>query len=104
MAKQITGDQEFYDLLQENKDKLILVDFFARWCGPCKKLSPRLEELAKKHKAKLLVLKVDVDLFGKLSSHVKSVPYLELYVKGKKKSSFVGFDGDAIQKMVEENL
>ena len=46
---------------QITKEGVVLVDFFATWCGPCKMLAPVLEELAEDMKGKAEIVKVDVD-------------------------------------------
>lgn len=55
-----------------------IVDFFATWCGPCKALSPVLDELAKEYEGKILIYKVDVDQNRELSGvfGIRSVPTL----------------------------
>jgi thioredoxin 1 len=58
MALQIT-DQNFEELLAEGKP--MLVDFWATWCGPCKKIGPYIEELAEKYGDQAIIGKVDVD-------------------------------------------
>lgn len=66
-------------------EKLVLVDFFATWCGPCKTLAPILEQVSKKVGNKSKIIKIDVDknkaLAGKLN--VRGVPTLILYKQGK---------------------
>lgn len=47
--------------LKDAGDKLVVVDFYATWCGPCRLIAPVLEKLAEENKEKLVVLKVDVD-------------------------------------------
>ena len=46
--------------------KLVLVDFFATWCGPCSVLGPILEKIAEQFKENLVLIKVDVDKFPKI--------------------------------------
>ena len=58
MALQIT-DQNFDELLAEGKP--MLIDFWATWCGPCKKIGPYIEELAEKYGDQVIIGKVDVD-------------------------------------------
>lgn len=87
--KQIENEQEFEELI---KNDLVLVDFYATWCGPCQMLAPVLEELSKENQ-KLTLLKVDVDKNESLArSHgIMSIPTLEIYKKGTLVSKKVGF-------------
>lgn len=59
-------------------DKPAIIDFFATWCGPCKALSPILEEVADKYKDQIYVYKVDVDQQEELAAlfNIRSVPSL----------------------------
>lgn len=72
-------------LAKVKSDKLVLVDFNAVWCGPCKVLKPILDRIAKKHKDKVTVLPIDVDQNPLLSDamHIKGIPLLILYKDGK---------------------
>ena len=74
-------------------DKLVLVDFYATWCGPCQMLSPIVEELAKKHSDKIKVGKVNVDDAQELAIKygVLSIPTLILFDKESVKKTIVGF-------------
>ena len=67
-----------------DSDKLVLVDFFAEWCGPCKTMKPILEDVKKKIGSCAEVIVVDVDKEEKLSAKYKiqSVPTLILFHKG----------------------
>ena len=69
----------------------MLVDFFATWCGPCKALSPILDELAEKVKD-VKIVKVDIDADSELASEyrVMSVPTLKIFKDGEVKESLVG--------------
>lgn len=65
-----------------NTNEVVLVDFFADWCGPCKALHPALEELAKDFDGKAVISKINVDKNPELAAQfkVRSIPAL-LYFK-----------------------
>jgi thioredoxin len=71
-----------YDITKDSLDYLgkkpAIVDFTATWCGPCKRLSPILEELAKEYKGKIVIYKVDVDKCEDLARafNISSIPAL----------------------------
>ena len=71
----------------------VLVDFWASWCGPCKMLSPVIEEIAKDFDGKIKVGKVNVDdeLGLAMKYRVEVIPTLILFVDGKEEKSTVGF-------------
>jgi thioredoxin 1 len=70
----------------------VLVDFHATWCGPCKVLSPVVEEIARENQGTLKVVKCDVDVASATaSSHsIRSVPTLVLFKDGKEVRRRVG--------------
>lgn len=65
--------------------KPVLVDFYASWCGPCKKMGPVVENLSKEYGDKLAVLKVNVDKNPNLSDEysIQSIPAIKLFKNGK---------------------
>ena len=74
-----------------NHKGLVLVDFYAEWCGPCKVTAPIIDELAKEMKDVKFV-KIDVDANSELSSQyqVFSIPTFIIFEDGKTVSQFVG--------------
>jgi thioredoxin 1 len=73
-------------------DTPVLIDFWAEWCGPCKILSPTVEELAKEYEGKLKVGKVNVDEQGNLAMryNVMSIPTLKFFKGGNIVAELVG--------------
>lgn len=76
-------DTNFEKTVKESKVP-VLVDFYATWCEPCKRMAPRLEELAKEFEGKLLVVKVDVDRCPKMKTKygITRLPTLYLLKPG----------------------
>lgn len=68
-----------------NQSQLVLVDFYADWCGPCKMMSPILQETKTVVKDEVKIIKINVDQHQDLASEfmVKGVPTLMLFKKGK---------------------
>ena len=89
MLKHINSAAEFE---AEIKEGTVLVDFFATWCGPCKMLSPLLEEIAEEN-PNVSVLKIDVDEVGVLAARfgIQSIPTLMLFKNGQRVETRVGY-------------
>lgn len=85
-------DQNFEaEVLQS--DVPVLVDFYATWCGPCKSLTPIVEELAGEYAGRAKIVKCDIDVApGVASSHgIMAVPTLILFKGGEAQTKLTGF-------------
>ncbi|KAF0976929.1 hypothetical protein FDP41_004224 [Naegleria fowleri] len=98
------------DTLAELKDKiknhngLVVIDFFAEWCGPCKRIAPKIEEWSKKYPT-VLFLKVDVDVNDEAASEyaVEAMPTFVFVKNGSKIETVVGANETALVNLIEKN-
>ena len=90
MSEVITS-AEFQSKVLDEKQP-VLVDFFATWCGPCRMLTPTIDEVAKETEGKAKVFKLDIDQSPEIASRygVMSVPTLILFENGQVKKQTVG--------------
>ena len=85
-------DEKNFDKEVLNSDLPVMVDFWAIWCGPCKVLSPIVEELAGEYSGKLKVGKINVDENNSVAMkyNVMSIPTLKFYKGGKVVGELIG--------------
>jgi thioredoxin 1 len=93
MAEKITyvnSTEDFDNLIA--KEKLVLVDFWAVWCAPCRMIAPVIEKLADQYSEKITVAKVDVDKHQELSIRygIQSIPTVILFKDGKIAAKEIG--------------
>lgn len=107
MSKVIEVTQDtFRDTVIES-DKPVVVDFWATWCQPCKKLSPVIEEIAEEMGDQITVAKVDVDDQRMLGAmyQVMSIPTVMIFKGGEKVEEFQGVrPKDDIVEMISDQL
>jgi thioredoxin 1 len=78
------NDGNFDDLVVKS-DKPVLVDFWAEWCGPCRMVSPIMEDIANEYEGKALVVKCDVDSSPAVSARysIRNIPTVLFFKDGK---------------------
>lgn len=88
----VINDQSFAEVIKENE--VVLVDFYADWCGPCKMIAPILEDLAK---AGHVIAKLNVDESQSVAQSlgIVSIPTLHVYRNGELVNKHVGFAAKA---------
>ena len=104
-VKKVTTDTFRKDVIEA--DKPVVVDFWAEWCGPCKKLSPILEEVAEELDGQVTVAKVNVDEERNLGAmfQIMSIPNVLIFNHGEKVDEFVGLRSkDDIVAQVKKQL
>ena len=94
MAKEFT-DANFDELLSSNK--VVVADFWATWCGPCKAMGPSIDELAAEYEGQALIGKVDVEENNDLAEKyaIRSVPTLIFFKDGEMVDKVVGLQPKA---------
>lgn len=101
-------DQNFKQEVEENKG-VVLVDFFAEWCGPCKVQGPIIEELAEEYKGKdgIKIGKLNIDENQETAQkfNVMSIPTLILFKDGKPLETLVGMqDKDSLKELISKSI
>lgn len=104
MSNALEVDEKSFEAEVLNSEAPVLVDFWATWCGPCKMLSPVIEEIAAEKSETLKVGKVNVDEEPALATQfgVVSIPMLVLFKNGKAVKTSVGYQPkEEILKFIE---
>ena len=93
MSKPTPVDDTSFDQIVLQSKIPVLVDFWAEWCGPCRMVSPIVEELAEEYEGKISFAKLDVDQNPRTASKygIMSIPTLLIFKDGNPVSNIVGF-------------
>ncbi len=106
MVRQIDAD-DFYTLLNDESKPIVICDFFATWCGPCKMLAPVMEKMSEKYGGRAEFIKVDIDKNPELAVKygIMSIPLVTVFVGGKEVDKSLGYmDEDEADEFVSKNL
>lgn len=102
MASCKSGEKDIITLttgnfVDETSKGIVMVDFWATWCMPCKAMAPLIEEIASQTKGKVKVGKVDIDKNGRLANQfgIQSIPTVMIFKDGQLMETFVGVQSKA---------
>ncbi|KAG8006095.1 Thioredoxin [Nibea albiflora] len=98
--------EDFKTILKEAGNKLVVVDFTAAWCGPCKNIGPVFVEHSKKpENQNVIFLKVDVDDAEDVSAHcqINCMPTFHFYKNGEKVDEFSGANPNTLAEKLERH-
>ncbi|XP_029932595.1 thioredoxin b [Myripristis murdjan] len=104
MVVEIEDLESFLATVKDAGDKLVVVDFTATWCGPCKQIAPLYKELSEKPENKnVIFLKVDVDEAQDVATHcnIKCMPTFHFYKNGVKVGEFSGANFTTLVEKVD---
>ncbi|XP_050087773.1 thioredoxin-2-like [Anopheles aquasalis] len=100
----VKDSADFHNKLESAGDQLVVVDFFATWCGPCKVIAPKLEEFQNKYAEKVVIVKVDVDECEDLAAeyNISSMPTF-LFIKRKQVvQQFSGANAEKLENHIKQ--
>lgn len=103
MSEVVFTDKNFQDEVLKSKG-IVMVDFFATWCGPCKMMAPAVERLAKAYEGKMKIGKLDVDENPDVSQkyEIQSIPTIIFFKNGEMVDKLVGFQSEeALKKRLD---
>ncbi|NP_001091804.1 thioredoxin-2 [Bombyx mandarina] len=102
MSIHIKDSDDLKTRLAEAGDKLVVIDFMATWCGPCKMIGPKLDEIAAEMSDSIVVVKVDVDECEDIASeyNINSMPTFVFVKNGKKLDEFSGANVDKLKTTI----
>ncbi|VDQ08442.1 unnamed protein product [Trichobilharzia regenti] len=103
-VRHLERDDEFDNLIKEAGSKLVVVDFFATWCGPCKMIGPQFENLSSKYD-NVVFVKIDVDKLEGISTryNISAMPTFIALKNGQKVGEVVGANIGTVEELINKN-
>jgi len=103
----INQDQFLEEVVEKSKTTPVIVDFWAPWCGPCKQLTPTLENVVNRKNGKVILAKINVDENQGIASqlNIQSIPTVYGFVDGKPLDAFQGAQPESkVEAMVDKMI
>ena len=103
----INQDQFLEEVVEKSKTTPVIVDFWAPWCGPCKQLTPTLENVVNRKQGKIILAKINVDENQGIASqlNIQSIPTVYGFVDGKPLDAFQGAQPESkVEAMVDKMI
>lgn len=91
----------------DTREGLVLVDFWAEWCAPCRRLAPIVDQIADQYAGRLTVAKMDIDKHGQTPAQfmIRGIPTLLLFKDGKVVDTIVGLvDKNDLSRAIDKHL
>ena len=106
MSEDMNITEEEFDGVIQKSDVPVLVDFWAEWCGPCKMLTPILDELSAEYNGKIKIVKVNVDQQANLAARygIRSIPTIIIFNGGEIAEQMVGMQAKEALKTKLDSL
>lgn len=107
MVKEVVDPDDFKALISQAaaEGKLLVVDFHAQWCGPCKMIAPKIVKMAEELKDVCLFAKVDVDEAQEISEEyeIQAMPTFLCFSNGVKVGTVTGANEQKVREMITKN-
>jgi thioredoxin len=106
MSKPVSGDKisaEQYEAVTK-KSNIVLIDFYAPWCGPCRQMQPLLEELEKEYAGKATIVRINIDENKQLQRRmgIDEIPFFKRYINGAEKGNYIGqLDKKSLKRVLD---
>ena len=102
--REIESHEEFVDLLSEVGEGLVVVDFYATWCGPCKIIGPKFVKMQEDFPNATLV-KIDVEANEETAEEyeIESMPHFLMFLNGEKVDEMIGSNAVKLKETIEKH-